>query len=108
MFVMNDNPEFETTATGTLPGDEGEPFSFRSRFVALSATEQDAFDLGSASATVDFLRRTLIGISDVVDAEGQVVPFNDATRDWLIDRAHTRSALVRAYFGGVYKAASGN
>lgn len=108
MFVMSDNPEFETEAKGKLPGDQGEPFSFRPKFVALGATEQKTFDLNTEGGTADFLRRTLIGLSDVLDANGEQVPFSDATREWLIDRAHTRAALVQAYFGGVYGAALGN
>lgn len=108
MFVMNDNPEFTATATGKLPGDDGEQFSFRPRFVALGQAEQDGFDLGTGDGTAGFLRRTLVGIDDVVDADGNAVPFGDDTREWLIDKPHTRAALVKAYFGGVYQAALGN
>jgi hypothetical protein len=108
MFVMSDNPEFETEAAGNLPGDNGEAFSFRPRFVALGSAEQDTFNLSSAEDTVKFLQRTLIGLSDVVDADNNPVPFTEATRDWLIDKAHTRAALVKAYFSGVYKGALGN
>lgn len=108
MFVMNDHPEFEKEATGRLPGDDGEAFSFRARFVALGGEEQKAFDLATEDGTADFLRRTIVGVSDILDANGDAVPFNDATRDWLIDKAHTRSAMVKAYFGGVYQSALGN
>lgn len=108
MFVMSDNPEFVTEASGNLPGDDGEGFSFKPRFVALGTAEQDTFDLSSAEDTVRFLQRTLIGLSDVVDAHNNPVPFTDETRDWLIDKPHTRAALVKAYFSGVYKGALGN
>jgi hypothetical protein len=108
MFVMSDNPEFTTEAKGKMPGDEGEEFSFRPRFVALSETEQKAFDLNTTEGTVEFLRRTFVGVTGVLDANNNPVPFSEATRDWMIDRVHTRGALVRAYFGGVYEAAVGN
>lgn len=108
MFVMSENPEFETEATGQMPGDQGAQFSFRARFVALGGAEQKTFDLGTEDGTADFLKRTFVGVTDVVDADGQAVPFTDTIRDWMIDKAHTRSALVKAYFGGVYKGALGN
>ncbi|HEX8485697.1 hypothetical protein [Sphingomonas sp.] len=108
MFVMDDNPEFEKETTGNLPGDQGEPFSFRARFVALGAAEQKAFDLTNEEGTADFLRRTLIGWDDIVDAETGLVPFGEAAREWLIDKAYTRGALVKAYFSGIYQSALGN
>lgn len=108
MFVMSDNPEFSTEAKGKLPGDAGDEFSFNATFVALSKTEQNRFDLNTEEGTEDFLKRTLVGIDGVLDTAGAAVAFTDTTRDWLIDRAHTRSALVRAYFGAVYTSALGN
>jgi hypothetical protein len=108
MFVMSDSPEFETEAKGKHPGDQGEAFSFRPRFVALSETEQKQYDLATADGTVAFLTRTFVGLSDVVDANGAPVTFTTQTRDWLIDRPHTRAALVKAYFGSVYGEQLGN
>lgn len=108
MFVMSDNPEFETKAEGKHPGDQGEAFDFRPRFVALSETDQKEYDLSTAGGTIDFLKRTFVGLSDVLDANGQPVPFSEEARDWLIDRPHTRAALVKAYFGSVYGEQLGN
>lgn len=108
MFVKSDNPEFTSTATGRMPGEDGEEFTFRPRFVALGQTEQDLFDLGTGDGTADFLRRTMVGATDIVDANKVAVPYDEDLRDWLIDKPHTRAALVKAYFGGVYQAALGN
>lgn len=108
MFVKSDNPEFVKETTGNLPGDGGAPFSFIARFVALGATEQKTFDLGTEEGTAAFLRRTLIGWDGYFHAPEQPVMFSEEERDWLIDKAHTRSALVKAYFSGVYQGALGN
>ncbi len=106
MFKMIDEPEFETEAKGTEPG--GEAFSFKARFKALSESVQQLFDLSTAAGTVDFLRTTFVGLSDVLDANDQPVPFTTDVRDWMIDRPHTRAALVKAYFGSVYGEQLGN
>ncbi|MEE8612278.1 MAG: hypothetical protein V3V60_15980 [Sphingomonas aquatilis] len=108
MFVMQDNPTFNATARGKMPGEDGEDFSFKARFEALSQSEQEAFDLSTADGTIAFLKRTFVGASDVLGADEQPVPFTDATRDWMIDRIHTRGALVKAYFAEVYGAQLGN
>lgn len=108
MFVMDDTPRFDTEATGKMPGDNGEAFSFRPTFLALGASELGTYDLSNDAGTVAFLNRVLVGMGDVLDAGGQPVPFTDATRDWLIDKVHTRVALVKAYFAAVYGATLGN
>lgn len=108
MFVMKPDPEFTVTAEGRMPGENGEPFSFRPTFVALSSTDQATYDMATEAGTLSFLRRTLVGLDDVVGADDKPVPFNDDTREWLLDQIHTRGALVRAYFAGVYGAQLGN
>ena len=109
MFVMVEDPQFNKKVTGNEPGDDGNAFSFGARFIALGATEQKTFDLGTEDGTAAFLRRTLVGWDhELLSANKEPIPFSVEVRDWLIDKAHTRSALVQAYFRGVYEGVLGN
>lgn len=109
MFVYDPEPKFTHPVTAHVPADGGhEAQTFNATFRVMGDTQLGTFDMNDRASTVAFLREVLVGFGDVEDAAKQPVVFSDRTRDWLIDLPYTRAALVKGYFGGVYKAALGN
>lgn len=108
MFKMIQNPEFDATIKGAMPGDEADEFTFKARFVAMSSEERKAFDMATVDGTTAFLQKVFIGFSDVTDAADKPVPYSEQSRDWLIQQDWTRGPLLRTYFTAIVGAALGN
>lgn len=106
MFIMEDEPTFESTVEGKQPG--GADFTFKATFAALGSDAQAEYDLSTDAGTKDFVRHVTRGFSDILSGDDTPVPYNDQTRDWLVDKPWTRAALVKAYFKDVYGALLGN
>lgn len=106
MFIMEDEPTFPSKVEGKMP--DGSDFSFTATFVALGSDAQAEYDFSTDAGTKEFSRRVLKGFGDILDANEVAVPFNETTRDWMVDKPWVRSAMVVAYFRDVYGALLGN
>jgi hypothetical protein len=56
----------------------------------------------------DLLERVVVGLGDIADNEGNVLPFSDELKHQVLARLDARAALVRAFYGEVPKLIRGN
>lgn len=99
MFRVDPNPQFTHEVKISVPVNGGfAPQSFKATFRVLDAGEAAAFDLTDADGSTDFLRRVLVSLDDIVDANDAQVPYNDQLRDQLLGLPYVRLALARTYF----------
>ncbi len=96
-FKIVSQPEFSRRVAVRVPCDGGfDEQSLEVRFRVLSPEEQEKLK-GSDDMVGDFLRRAVISMGDIVDEDGNELPFNDALRDRLLALPFVRFALARAY-----------
>jgi hypothetical protein len=108
MFKIIANPTFTHPVKVQVPIDGGHrEESFRATFRVVDA-DADERDLGSAAGSTAFLRDTVIGMEELVDADGKSVDYSDELRDQLLKLPFVRAALARTYFLAVSKVAAGN
>lgn len=81
---------------------------FLATFEAIDNSELESFDLATPDGTKAFLNRVIVGLDDVLDGDGNAVPYSETLRDRLLDKPWSRSKLVAAYARGVVGAAEGN
>lgn len=109
MFVYEETPKFTHTVPVEAPVDGGhEKQSLRVTYGVMGDEELGTFDMNDRASSSAFLRKVVLHFDDVVGADKQPVSFSDRVRDALIDLPYVRLAMVKGYFGGVYKAALGN
>ena len=109
MFIVDHSPTFTHPVTVQVPVDGGfEEQKFKATFNVIPAEEAKEYDLSDAGQVTAFLKRVLVSMDDLVDKDGQAVPYNDSLRDKLLGLPFLRLALSRTYFAGVSGAKSGN
>ncbi|BAV64764.1 hypothetical protein [Sphingobium cloacae] len=109
MFKVDPNPTFTHTVKVKVPVDGGfREETLKATYSVVPASELEGFDLDESQSSQAFLTRTVIGLDDIVDAEGNPLSFNHAVRDALFDLPYVRIALARVYFEGVAGARAGN
>lgn len=109
MFTVTDNPTFTHPVKVSVPVDGGhERQDFRATFRMISAEEQDSFDLTTPEGTTGFLHAIIVELHDLVDDQGQPLPYSDRLRDRLLSFQIVRVALTQSYFGALKKAVEGN
>lgn len=109
MLNVTFKPTFIRTATFRIPSGRGfSEQSCEATFNALTIDEFSAFDLETPEGTKAFLERVLVNVADIVDDDGNAVPYSHAVRDALIANDWGRLGLVRAYITGRQQAAEGN
>jgi hypothetical protein len=109
MFKIVETPEFTHTVRVMVPTDGGHAEqTFRARFRVLRTSEVEAFETDSIDGLLDMLRAVFVGAEDLVDAEGNALPWSDAVRDALLDLPYVRAALARTYWDAITKARAGN
>lgn len=92
---------FATTATLMVPGDDGpQRETMTVRFKLIPDYEQ----LG----TMDFLRLAVLNLGDIVDDDGEPVPFTPELLEAVLGEPWARVGLVRAYWETVTGAAVKN
>ena len=106
MFDIDHQPVFHRRVSINVPGAGKEDFG--AAFTALPVSEQAQFDLGTTDGTRDFLSRAIVGLDDIVDHQGEPVPFSFELRDRLLDKGWTRQPLFDAYVAGLAEAVRGN
>lgn len=109
MFKLLQNPEFTHTVKVLTPVNGGhETQTFQGRFRVISITESDQHNTLTAEGTKTYLREIFVGWDGVTDDQGEPVPFNDETRDRLIDVPFVRVALLETYNAAMMGAKRGN
>jgi len=110
MFKVSSSPQFTHPVEVLVPVDGGhEKQTFKATFKVLDASEDDdKHDLNSTSGSSAFLRDALISMSDLVDDHGAQLVYSDNLRDQMLKVPYVRTALARAYFSAITKAAVGN
>jgi hypothetical protein len=102
MFKLQKSPTFTATATLLVPTDEGQvEQTIDVRFKMLPV---DAGEL----PTDEFLRQVILRIDDVVDDEGEPLPYGPEMLEQMIATPFARVGLVKAYFQAVSGARAGN
>lgn len=109
MFIVDRKPTFTHTVKVQVPVDGGfDTQTFKAKFNVLPVDEVKNYDLKSGSASTEFLIRAVDSMSDLADANGEPLSYNDDVRDALLGLAYVRLALTRTYFEAVSGAQVGN
>lgn len=108
MFTLALRAEFTHPVTVMTPVDGGHrEDTFRARFAVVSAEEQA--DLLAANDDGEtFLRKIVVGLEDIVDAEGKPVPFSPELLTAMLGLRWVRLGLIAAYSRAVTKIKTGN
>lgn len=109
MFTLQTRPEFTHKVKVSVPVAGGhESHIFTARFRALTVSEAGRHDTMTVEGTNAYLREILVGWDEVIDPEGDPIPFNDETRDRMIDVPFVRVALLETYNAAMMGAKRGN
>jgi len=109
MFKVTQEPTFTHDVTARVPVDGGfEDQKFKATFRVIDPEEADKFDLATLEGSGDFLRKVVVQLHEVADAEGKPLEWNDGVLTAVLKLPWARSALARAYFAGVAGAKLGN
>ena len=104
-----ENPSFiRTVKVSTPAGDGYEQETLKVTYRALPVDEAKTFDFDDADGVCAFLERVVIGVDDVIGADGKPMPYTDALRDTLINIPYVRIALAQTYFEAIAGARAGN
>jgi len=108
-FKITTERLFTARVTAHVPVDGGtKEERFKARFRVLNTEQVENFDLVTSQGTTDFLRAVIVELFELIDDEGNPVPYNDDVRDQVIIDPPARSALIRAYFENIGKGRKGN
>ena len=109
MFKIVDEPTFSHEVTARVPVDGGfREETFTATFRVIDPEEADEFDLTTTAGSTAFLRRTVVKLDDVGDAQSKLLEWSDEVRDAALRLPWARSALARTYFAAISGAKSGN
>lgn len=111
MFKLATEPTFRHKLRARVPVNGGhQEESFEVTYRVLTVEQIAEFDLVNADAerTGDFLRRVIVELHDISDAQGNPVEYSDEVRDAVLNLPYARSAIVQGYFDGVAGARKGN
>lgn len=93
-FRFNPRPTTWVTVRINAPTDTGMAAqTFRARFLILPASERQAIADDARAA----LRKIWLGWEDIVDTDGQPVPFSETARDQLMDYDYVTIGVAAAY-----------
>lgn len=107
MFVVTDTPSFTHEVKVMTPVDGGHKVeTFKATFNVIDVHELG--DTGSLEGQRELLQRVVTGLSDLVDAEKNAIPYSDAFRDRLIGIPYIRAGLVQTYLSAITRSAVGN
>jgi hypothetical protein len=109
MFKIAAEPTFTHDVTARVPVDGGYiDEKFRATFRTLDPAEAGKFDLMTAEGSTAFLKRAVVKLDDIGDAQGKAMEWSDALFDEVLKLPWARAALARAYFSAVAGAKAGN
>ena len=70
--------------------------------------EAEGYDLMDADSSKEFLKRIIVELHDIADAEGQPLEYSDSVRDQVTRLPWARKAIAKAYFAALNGAKEGN
>lgn len=109
MFTVTKEPRFTHDVTARVPTDGGfREETCKATFRVIDPEEAGAFDLMTTEGSTGFLKRVVVRIEDIADAEGKPIEWSDDVRDAVLRLPWARSALARTYFSAVAGAKAGN
>lgn len=109
MLKIDDNPTFTREVTVHIPKGRGsEKQTFFATFVAIDDDEAGKFDLSTNADSKAFLRKVVVGLDEIEDAEGKAMPFSHELLEKLMNKPWSMGPLADAYLRGVRQAAEGN
>lgn len=108
-FVVDLNPTFTHIVKVKVPVDGGfKDQSFKATYAVIPTDEMSEYDLGGGEGSKEFLQRAVVGMSDLVDKDGETISYSDELRDKLLCQLYVRKALARTYFEAIAGAQAGN
>ncbi|MBW4708621.1 hypothetical protein KX928_12585 [Roseobacter sp. YSTF-M11] len=110
MFKIEKEPKFWAEVKVLTPIDDGHrEDSFRARFKVQPAETVEQFDLGmNGEDMAEFLRTTVVDLSDIQDDDGKALPFSPELLNTMIGNYGARLAMINTYAAAVAKARAGN
>lgn len=109
MFTITDEPTFTHPVTARVPVDGGfAEETFKATFRVIGPEEKDTFDLLTTEGSTAFLRRVIVRLDEIADAEKKPVEWSDQVRDAVLRLPWARAALARTYFTAISGAKAGN
>lgn len=107
MFKVVAEPQFTHTVKVRVPVDGGhEDQSFKARFRVVDTAEVGKIELEEGRGAA--VKRILVSMDELADADGNPVSYSDALRDQLIQLPYVEIALYRTYLEAVVGAKTGN
>ena len=107
MFKVVAEPQFTHTVKVRVPVDGGhEDQSFKARFRVIDTDEVAEIELKEGRKAA--VKRILVSMDELTDADGNPVSYSDALRDQLIQLPYVEIALYRTYLEAVTGAKTGN
>jgi hypothetical protein len=70
--------------------------------------EIDRANMEDEESQKRFLNEVVVGLDDIADEDGEIVPFSRTLLDGVIARYDSRAALIKAYFSAALETAQGN
>ena len=109
MFTIADEPTFTHDVEALVPVDGGhEKQTFKATFRVVSPDELEQYNLNETISSAEFLKRVVVKLHDIGDAEGNAMEWSDRVFEQVLKLPYARGALARAYFSAMTKAKSGN
>ena len=109
MFKIIDDATFTRPITAYRPEGDGQvEEKFSATFRTIPPEEADGFNLLSAEGATEFLKRVIVRLDDIGDAQGQAVDYSEEVRDQVFRLPWARGPLARTYFEEVRGAKAGN
>lgn len=109
MFTIAKEPTFTHEVTARMPVDGGfREESFKATFRVIDPEEAQAFDLTTTEGSSGFLKRVVVKLHEIGDAEGKPIEWSDEVLAAVLRLPWARAALARTYFGAIAGAKAGN
>ncbi|MEL7706593.1 hypothetical protein AAG593_09255 [Citromicrobium bathyomarinum] len=109
MFKIVEDVTFTRPVTAYRPeGEKQVEETFSATFRVVPPEEADEFDLFATKGSTEFLKRVIVRLDDVGDAQGTPIDYSDEVRDQVLRLPWARNALARTYFEEVRGAKLGN
>jgi hypothetical protein len=114
MFTIAQSPTYSAQVTVTQPGDNGEAVlsAFTALFKRFSQSQLDSLREQSTAGSItdaEFATQVMAGWgTDVTDANGTPLDFNDANFAAVLDVFPVRQCIVRAFYASLNAAKAKN
>jgi succinyl-CoA synthetase beta subunit len=108
-FKIDAKPTFRRTVVVRIPdGGAAREETLQATFNVLSTDEMEELDVNTVGGSSDFLRRAIVRLDDLADANGKAVEYTEAVLNQVLQMPHARLALARTYMRELLKEREGN